>query len=349
MKKVSLIIPIYNMEKYLDRCLSTVINQTYKNIEIILVNDGSKDSSLEMCKHYQEQDERIIVIDKENGGLSSARNEGLKYVTGDYIMYIDPDDWIDKIAVEKCMQIVTKNDNIDIVVFPYIKEFINNSIKTSFFESDGLFTEKTLEKKIYRRFFGLYEEELRFPDRIDVLSSAWGKLYRSDVIKGIEFVDTKIIGTEDAWYNINVFAKVKKAYYVDNIYYHYFKDNNTSLTKTYKKDLFEKWSTLYSYMKENIKKEKLPVDFEIALDNRIILNLLTLSLNIVNSNLSFISKYKNLKKLLNQELYVETFKKFSLKYFDLKWKVYYFSCKNKLTFIVMFMTMVAEKIKRYRK
>lgn len=92
--KFSVIVPIYNISSYIDQCVESIINQTYKNIEIILVNDGSKDKSLEKIREWESRDTRIIVIDKPNGGLSSARNEGLKHATGDYVFYVDGDDWL---------------------------------------------------------------------------------------------------------------------------------------------------------------------------------------------------------------------------------------------------------------
>lgn len=91
--KISIVVPIYNAEKTLERCVSSLINQTYENIEIILVNDGSKDNSLDLCKKFEAQDSRIVVIDKPNGGVSSARNAGLDIATGEFVMFCDSDDW----------------------------------------------------------------------------------------------------------------------------------------------------------------------------------------------------------------------------------------------------------------
>jgi len=101
--KISIIIPIYNSEKYLSRCLETVINQTYSKLEIILVNDGSRDKSLDICKHYQSKDSRIIIIDKINEGVSVARNTGIEAATGKYIGFVDADDWIEPSMYESML------------------------------------------------------------------------------------------------------------------------------------------------------------------------------------------------------------------------------------------------------
>ncbi len=113
--KVSIIIPIYNVENYLDKCLTSVVEQEYKNIEIICVNDGSKDKSEEIVLKYKEKDKRIIYIKKENGGLSSARNVGIDKASGDYICFVDSDDWISKDYVSKLMESIIEN-NSDIAI-----------------------------------------------------------------------------------------------------------------------------------------------------------------------------------------------------------------------------------------
>jgi len=113
-KKVSIIIPIYNTEKYLEECLESVINQTYQNLEIILINDGSKDNSLKICKEFQKKDNRIILIDKENSGVSNTRNVGIYASTGDYITFVDSDDIVEKDAIETMVWYIT-NYNTDVV------------------------------------------------------------------------------------------------------------------------------------------------------------------------------------------------------------------------------------------
>lgn len=114
-KKVTIIIPVYNVEKYLSRCLNNVINQTYSNIEIILVNDGATDNSQVICEEYKKKDDRIKLLVKENGGLSDARNYGIPYATGDYIAFIDSDDMIHTSYIEYLLNLIEKyNGDISI-------------------------------------------------------------------------------------------------------------------------------------------------------------------------------------------------------------------------------------------
>lgn len=123
--KFSIIIPVYNVEKYLNECVESVLNQTYKNIEIILVDDGSTDSSPQICDIYAEKDNRIKVIHKENGGSSSARNFGMKAMTGDYVLFLDSDDFWDNNRVLENLSAIVSDENADVVCFGY-KEFYEN-------------------------------------------------------------------------------------------------------------------------------------------------------------------------------------------------------------------------------
>lgn len=119
---VSVIVPVYNVEKYLARCLDSIINQTYTNLEIILVDDGSKDSSGQICDEYAAKDQRIKVIHKQNGGLSSARNAGLDIASGSYIEFVDSDDWIDKDTVKENLELII-NENSNVVFFNHYQVF----------------------------------------------------------------------------------------------------------------------------------------------------------------------------------------------------------------------------------
>lgn len=112
--KISIIVPVYKVEQYLERCVNSLINQTYKNIEIILVDDGSPDQCPKMCDDYASEDSRIKVIHKKNGGLSDARNAGLRIATGEYVMYVDSDDYVEKNSCEKLIE--NAIGNIDVIV-----------------------------------------------------------------------------------------------------------------------------------------------------------------------------------------------------------------------------------------
>ena len=122
MSKISIIVPVYNVESYLSNCIDSILNQTFKDFELILVNDGSTDKSLEICKHYKNMDDRIFIIDKKNGGLSSARNAGLDIIKGEYIGFVDSDDYIHPQMYELLYKQIIENE-ADISMCEFKKVF----------------------------------------------------------------------------------------------------------------------------------------------------------------------------------------------------------------------------------
>ena len=167
-KLISVIIPVYNVELYLRRCVDSVINQTYKLLEIILVDDGSTDSSGKICEEYSKTDNRIKVIHKTNGGLSDARNAGIEICKGDYITFVDSDDWIDPDLVKHLYDIIVKF-NADISIGMYKKvydNFINDKCIKEFYNVYEYAGTKALEELYVHRSFGVH---------------ACGKLYKRNL------------------------------------------------------------------------------------------------------------------------------------------------------------------------
>ena len=127
--KISIIVPVYNVEKYLNKCIQSLVNQTYKNIEILLIDDGSTDLSGSMCDNYAQQYANVMTFHKENGGLSSARNFGLEHASGEYVSFVDSDDYVDPLYIEYMIKPITNAiyDNIDIVISSIINDNSNNT------------------------------------------------------------------------------------------------------------------------------------------------------------------------------------------------------------------------------
>lgn len=181
MWKVSVSIPVYNTEEYLERCLNSIINNTYPNLEIICVNDGSTDNSRKILAEFEKKDSRISVIDKENQGVSAARNTGLRNATGDYVAFIDSDDWIHK----QYFEILLKNaGNKDIIATQYtvVSDFREDKKVNSF--------EITYINSPADCFFNEY-----------IRKYVWGRIYRRDIIKNIYFPSNINLG-EDTIFNV---------------------------------------------------------------------------------------------------------------------------------------------------
>ena len=328
MKKVSIVVPVYNVEKYLPKCLESLINQTYKNVEIICVDDGTPDSSVEIIRAFQANDDRIKLISQENQGLSGARNTGIKSADGEYIMFVDSDDWIDTDCCEAAVKKAEEN-TADAVLWGYVREFGEKSSEKRIFDGDRVFSEDETKHLIHRRMAGLIGNELSNPENADSIVTAWGKLYKTDIIRenGLEFVDTKIIGTEDALFNLQYFGFVKKCVFIDRPFNHYRKDNDTSLTRKYKPLLFSQWSELYRRMGEYISNNNLPDEFSSALLNRICLSMIGLGLNELCNDGK--GATKNIKKILSSQMYSDAYKELDLSRFPIHWRIFFLLCKNR--------------------
>lgn len=216
MDKVSIVLPIYNVESYLETCVQSVKNQTYRNIEIILVDDGAKDNSGKICDRLALEDSRIVVVHKENGGLSSARNAGYKIATGKYLMYIDSDDVIKADVVEKCVETMQK-DQSDIVIYGYEKIDENGNVLETCTWGNKLLNHDMMVEHLYTAI-----TEMSF-------GYAWNKLYRKSVIDESQILsDSKIIDREDLVYNMELLKNVDKVSYIDYVGYEYLQ-RSTSL------------------------------------------------------------------------------------------------------------------------
>ena len=191
-EKITVIVPVYNVENYLNKCLDSLINQTYKNLEIIVINDGSTDNSGEICQEYAQKDNRIVYIEKENGGPSDARNAGLDRMTGSYVTFVDSDDWIELDYVEILYKKITEYQ-ADIAVGNYY----------SFNEAEGMYYFHIFGDSYYEKvydnvsiFENLYESQEM---KSFALISVFGKLYKADLVKHLRF-DIGKLG-EDGYLN----------------------------------------------------------------------------------------------------------------------------------------------------
>lgn len=344
MKKVSIIIPVYNVEKYLPKCLESVIGQSYADLEIICIDDGTPDGSAAVILSYAEKDGRIRLISQENQGLSGARNTGIREASGDYIVFLDGDDWIDSETIETAVNTAEKT-SADVVMWGYVREFPGRSDEKHIFDSDRILDEKGA-RELHRRMAGLYGEETADPSNADSLATAWGKLYRADIIKqnGLEFVDTKLIGTEDALFNLYCFGFVHKAVFINRPFNHYRKDNEVSLTRSYKPRLFSQWTELYDRMEAYIKKSGLTEDFSAALNNRICFSMIGLGLTELLNPDGHLARIKNIRKILSTERYKAAYKSLDMRYLPVHWKLFFTLCRSRMAVSVYILLSAMQKI-----
>ncbi|EID1195999.1 TPA: glycosyltransferase family 2 protein, partial [Enterococcus faecalis] len=212
MKLVSVVIPVYNVEKYVEKCLDSVINQTYQNLEIIIVNDGSTDNSLSVCQKKKLSDSRIKLINKENGGLSSARNAGIECAQGEFICFIDSDDWIELDYIEVLLNGM-ENTNVDISVIQMIKVKDFNKIA---FQSESQTKWDIFERETAMR--ELFSSNL-------IGYSANNKLYRISLFKSIRYPEGMLMEDKGTTYRL-IDSSTKVAVNGSTKYHYYLRDNS---------------------------------------------------------------------------------------------------------------------------
>ena len=340
---ISVIIPVYNAEKYIKKCLDSLVNQTIYDIEIICVNDGSTDSSLSVVEEYANRDKRIVVINQENMGVSVARNTGLEFVHGQYYMFVDSDDWIDFGTCSELYLLAKKND-ADCVMCAYMKEFSDHSVMSPIFERDLIiWTEDEVRKKFHRRLFGPIGEELTHPEFGDILISPCMQLFKTEKFVNIRFYDIRDIGTfEDGLYQIDVYGNCNKFVYINKPFYHYRKTNDSSITTAYKSKLVSLWKKLFSIMESIVEKEQFDEYYFEALDNRVCLSMIGLGLNQIRSGQGVVSDAREIDKILKSSRYKKAFDKLEMKWFPIHWKIFFTLCKLKLSLFLVFLLNIME-------
>ena len=226
---ISVVVPVYNAEKTIVKCAESIINQSYKNIQLILVNDGSKDSSLDICRELEKKYNNIIVIDKQNEGVSETRNKGIQASEGDYIIFVDSDDYIDK-DMCKIMYEKLKKIDADVCMCAMTLHKEGDEIVNEIMECE-LYSREEIAKHL----FEIY--------KTNYVNSPCNKLYKKENIK--DMFSREISLGEDLLFNLKYFMNCEKAVFVNKGFYHYQFVNSDSLTKKYREDNFEIATKLY--------------------------------------------------------------------------------------------------------
>ncbi len=293
--QVSIIVPIYNAGKYIEDCANSILTQTFSNLELILVDDGSKDNSLELCQRIAEKDSRVKVLHKENGGTSSAKNYGIKNAIGDYIAFCDADDTLDNEYIENLYKGVAIY-NADACV--------GNVAFTRTCDSKVV-SQRTVE--MYEGIFSLKEFMEYYPKYMPnaVIGAPWNKLYRRSIIIENELVfNTKIKNNEDTHFNFEFLAKCENIYVSKAPYYNYMdRVEVVSASKGYIPNIFEIYTLTYKKAVDFLNEIDL-YDEYISFQNTYYIDLVIGAINgIVNGKNKFSKKEKieQIKKICANE------------------------------------------------
>ncbi|GAE30023.1 glycosyltransferase [Alkalihalobacillus hemicellulosilyticus] len=334
--KISIIVPIYNREKELARCLQSLLKQTFKEIEIILINDGSTDDSVELIHHYAEKDERIVVINQNNKGVSIARNQGLLMAKGKYVGFVDSDDWVELTMYERLFQIAEERE-ADVVMCSYVREFLGGSKEKQLSEQKIIHLQgKQVQTNLLRRLIGPIRHELGQPEMLDAWGTVWSKLYRRDVLRISQatFVNLDEIGTnEDTLFNMQVLTCAQSFVFYNQPFYHYWRGNDKSVTAIHKSNLLVKWRCLFQHIERIVNDRcRQEVVYQYALQNRISMSVLGLGLNeIYAKNRTHDKKIKKIKRILHDEQIQRALKTLDFRHFTCIWKLFFFCAKYKFS------------------
>ncbi len=238
---VSVIIPIYNVEPFLRRCLDSILNQIYTNVEIILVDDGSPDNCPQICDEYAAKDCRIVVIHKKNGGLSDARNAGLDVCRGEYVTFVDSDDWVDEKYVDILLDNLVK-ENADVCICENVKTDGNLCLSN---------------RNIYTKSYSS-AEALRhlFKGKHTAFAISCGKIYKKSLFNHVRFPVGKF--HEDEFTTYILFYKAKKIIYTSEILYYYYQRSGSIVSSRHPWDVLEFLESRYLFFKEKKENALLP-------------------------------------------------------------------------------------------
>lgn len=310
---ISIVVPVYNAEKYLDKCIQSIINQKYSNLEIILVDDGSKDNSLGLCKKYAENDKRIKVIHKENGGVSTARNAGIESASGDFIAFIDSDDYIDENMYFNMMQKASEY-KCDVVMCDCYK--INGDKKEVFTHDirSGFYNKKHLYKEYFDKLLML--DSINYPPTITNVVM----LIKTDIIKsnklkykeGIKFSEDLLFGSQVMYY-------ANSFYYLKGECYYNYINNPTSATNTYYEKKWDNFISLYKEIKDFFEERK-DFDFSKQIYYCLLFFIYNSVGNIYGSNKKPYDKKKDILNILNNKEVRQMFDNIDIKSLNLSKK-----------------------------
>ena len=300
MDLISVIIPVYNVQKYLTRCVESVRNQTYKNLEIILVDDESPDECPRMCDEYCMTDHRIKVVHKKNGGLGFARNSGLEVTSGEYVTFIDSDDWISPSHIENLHTEAVKTQ-ADVVIGGHTSVLANGTMILRPNELDsGLYEGERIRSEILLPLIGA---DVDFPRDVQINSSSCMNLYKTWILRehSIRFISEKFAVAEDLYFNVDFFFHARRIAVTDELGYYYF-ENAGSISRKYDPKRFERTINFYKTIRQQVEKYGLSGESRHRLERSYFLKIRVAVRHIVGSELKFSQKIRQIRGILDHEI-----------------------------------------------
>lgn len=343
MVKLSVIIPIYNVDKYLECCLQSITNQSLNDIEIILVDDASSDTSPEICDKFAQADKRIQVIHKDiNEGLGFARNTGLRKASGDFVTFVDSDDFIDRQALEHLYNLIGQYD-LDVIYYAYSR-FRNplDSLSVSYTDKVDLFTEHA----IMRLMLDLIGSDPAADFDRRIQCSSCTAIYRREIIvnNDLYFHSERELISEDLIFNLDFLSQSKRVGYNNSILYHY-RLNPISITTTLRRDRVEKNYKLYNYILSKISDWGLETDAALERANRFFIGSSRSAIYHYMSSSVALDKDDWLYMQLDKQIWRELYDKYRWKSLPLYPKLFFLACVKKNVIMIKLLCNLKSIIK----
>jgi len=336
MKKVSIVVPVYNVERYLERCVKSLLNQTYKNVEIILVDDGSTDSSPQLCKSLTKLHSNIKCIHKNNNGLGMARNTGIDIATGDFVIFIDSDDWCDQNLIEKLIDYSEKYSASTVISGLKRVDSIGTVKKIENHYEEECFRGEQVKRNFLPRIIG------RSPQKRDSFAvSACAVLYSLTLIREnkLRFESEREYMAEDLLFNIDYFTVADSVCVAPLYGYNYFMNTGTLSTK-YRPGRTEKYIKLYYMQKEKLEKAGIFQECELRLCCQYFLRIRN-CIKQENTKVSGLTRkqaQRNIKEICKESLYQDLIKKYPISQLGIKRMFFLYAVKFRFSVILYFLS-----------
>lgn len=303
----SIIVPVYNVEKQLMRCINSLTEQTYPYLEILLVDDGSKDSSGEICDQAAEADSRIRVIHQENAGLGMARNTGLCHATGQFILFVDSDDYVTADYAEILLHTLLTHQ-ADLVLTGYFRQLGDGTcIRKPVTESL-----QYVQEPIDRVLLPIIGAEPKHPGDVELEMSVCMSIYRRSLIEEwkLRFLSEREVVSEDLFFNLQYIVHAKSAVLIPDCLYYYV-DNSNSLTNSYRPDRFEKYCVMLRYQRKFLQEHQLLERARLRQCRTFLMKTKKCIASIAASQLSLREKQKACKKILQSDVLADILRQYA--------------------------------------
>ena len=338
MAKVSIILCVYKGEQYIRECIDSVLRQTYKNIELLIVDDGSPDNCPSICDEYAKKDSRVRIIHKKNAGLGFARNTGLANVTGDYVTFIDQDDWMAKNCIERLYETAesTRSELVVCGLYRYFSENRIIEIKETFEQVS--YINEDVKKYCLAPIIGADEEN---PIDVEREMCVFRNLYRKNLIDqiGAKFESEREYLSDDLFFNLRYISSCIKATIIPDCLY-YYRANETSMTAKLSENEYAKDEALYLKAKEIAEEKGVTELLGNRLERMFLTKVRRTLILVVASSMSKRAKLKEIHRILNETVLVDVFKWYPIRGFSFSKKIMALCMKMRLPLCVYLITTI---------